>query len=543
MARKKRKAGKRQSATAIPTAEFKISPLSLRLAAAALLALLLAHSVVFGMRAVLAEKRDSSDAMNYISVARNLSAGEGFVQSAPGQNQFTFWAGKFSPDFPAKTRHTHSIGLPLLIYAVAELTGLEHADAARLINAAAYGLALALAGALAFYLWGAGGAMLSVAAISWLDNSLFYYPMTEPSAVVFMLACLLLLARPGGTWRFLAAGLLAAMSVTIRRAMAPVFVAGAIFCLLQGKKRWRATALFLAGCGAMLAGEFVGEGVKHNAYVPFSTMSLVGLTREVRMNIMLHQILDAAGAGAAALAGLGGALFWRRRFGAWRKGGWALRLQDWLEKNAGQILLPAWAAGFCAFVLAVGMFLFIEPLNDFRNLYPAKIAMAALGGGMAWAAMSGWRWRVILAGAVFTLSMSAGISRDWTALANRGDVSDAARIAENGQLRWAAENVRSDDFLVAHFGALYAHFLEQVDSAVAFTGFPYETPITAEHLSAVVSHRCEKHGRHLLIVPKNWNGGGPFMADLSVKRPVPHMELIAELGEGLVYRMTHCDAE
>ena len=83
MARKKRKAGVRRPSPRPSSASFQMSPAALRLAAFALFALFLAHAVVFGMRAVLAERKESSDAMNYIAVARNLSTGEGFVQDAP----------------------------------------------------------------------------------------------------------------------------------------------------------------------------------------------------------------------------------------------------------------------------------------------------------------------------------------------------------------------------------------------------------------------------------------------------------------------------
>ena len=168
--------------------------------------------------------------------------------------------------------------------------------------------------------------------------------------------------------------------------------------------------------------------------------------------------------------------------------------------------------------------------------------MAALGGGMAWAAMSRWRWRPVLAAAVFLLSMGAGIVRDWKAYAERGDVSDAAEIAKYEILQWGAENLREDDFVVAHFGVLFSHYLKRVDSAVSFTQFPYELPVTAERLGAVVRHRCGGARRHLLIVTKNWSASGPLMADLSVKKPTPNMKLTAETKNHLVYRMTHCDA-
>ena len=525
-------------APGVRTAELRIPPLALRLAAAALLALFLAHAVLFGMRAVLAERRESSDGMNYISVARNLSAGEGFVQSSPGHNQPRFWDEQFDPDFPSKTRHSHSVGLPLLIFAVAELGGLRPRDAAYAMNAACYGLALALAGALMFYLWGLGAALLAAAAIAWLNNELFFFPMSEPSAVVLMLASLLLLARPGGDWRFAAAGVLAAGSVLVRSAMLPIFGAGALFCLLQGEKRWRALALFAAGCAVFLAERLVGEGTR---YVAFHT----GVPWDVKIRAIFGQFFRALGPGIAVAAALSALLLWRARNSARkskRRRGLFAALWSWAEENAARLSLAAWVAGFACSTLLAGIILHIEALDDFREMYPAKIGMAALLGGMAWAALPGRRGRraLALAAAVFIFSLAAGIARDWKAYSQRGDVSDAARIEARETLRWGAENLRADDFVVAPFGILFPYYLERVDSAVSYIGWPYHLEITAAHLRAIVLRRCGA-GRHLLFLSKNYGGNGPYLAGLSVKKPAPNMEPLAELERHLIYRMTHCD--
>ena len=535
MAKKKRKARSPQSPGPSTPAAARLSHGAARFAAAALLALFLAHAVVFGMRAVLAERRESTDAMNYISVARNLSAGEGFVQSSPGHNQPRFWDTQFDPDFPPKTRHSHSIGLPLLIFAVSELTGLEHADAAHVVNASSYGLALALAAALAFYLWGAGAALLAVAAISWLNNSLFYYPMSEPSAIVFAFASLLALAAFRGNWRFVAAGALAACAVLIRSAMLPIFGAGVLACLLQGQKRWRALALFSAGCAVFFAERFVGEGTR---YVAFHT----GVPWDSKIGIIFGQFFRALGPGLAILAALAFALLpqWKKMRAKFKSGLFPA-FWGWVGENARRLPLAAWVAGFSASTLTAGIVLHIEHLDDFRELYPAKIAMAALIAGMAWSALAAWRWRIILAAGLFAFSMAAGIARDWKAFAARGDVSDAARIAASERLQWGAENLREDDFIVALFGVVYPYYLKQVESAASFIFWPYHSPVAAEHLDAVVRRRCGKHGRHLLIAPAQPHNYGPYMANLVARRPTPNMELIAALKDATVYRMTHCD--
>ncbi|MYD70504.1 MAG: hypothetical protein F4W89_07150 [Acidobacteria bacterium] len=80
-----------------------------RIAIAVLLALLfVGHVGVFGWRSITFDHRLTGDSMNYIDVARNLSAGEGLVQSAAGFNQPTFWERDFTPHFPEKTRAGHN---------------------------------------------------------------------------------------------------------------------------------------------------------------------------------------------------------------------------------------------------------------------------------------------------------------------------------------------------------------------------------------------------------------------------------------------------
>ena len=107
--------------------------------------LFVGHVGVFGWRSVTFDRRVTADSMNYIDVARNLSAGEGLVQSAAGFNQPTFWVRDCTPHFPEKTRAGHNPGYSSLIAAVAAVTGLEHADAAFVIGPAAYAAALASA--------------------------------------------------------------------------------------------------------------------------------------------------------------------------------------------------------------------------------------------------------------------------------------------------------------------------------------------------------------------------------------------------------------
>ena len=180
------------------------------MAIAALLGLLfVGHVGVFGWRSVAFDRRVTGDSMNYIDVARNLSAGEGLVQSAAGFNQPTFWERDFTPHFPEKTRAGHNPGYSVLIAAVAEVTGLEHADAAFVIGPAAYAAALASAFLFASRLLGPAAGLLAAAFVAHQIRWVFLRTWTEPVVIALLLALLALLARGatprravvGGCWR------------------------------------------------------------------------------------------------------------------------------------------------------------------------------------------------------------------------------------------------------------------------------------------------------------------------------------------------------
>ena len=167
-----------------------------RITVAVLLGLLsVGHVGVFGWRSITFDRRVTGDSMNYIDIARNLSAGEGLVQSAAGFNQRTFWAQDFSPDFPDKTRAGHNPGYSVFIAAVAEATGLEHADAAFVIGPAAYAAALIFTFLFASRLLGTAAGLMAAAFLAHQLRWIFLRTWTEPVVIALLLALLALLAR------------------------------------------------------------------------------------------------------------------------------------------------------------------------------------------------------------------------------------------------------------------------------------------------------------------------------------------------------------
>ena len=219
--------------------------------------LFVGHVGVFGWRSVTFDRRITADSMNYIDVARNLSAGEGLVQSAAGFNQFTFWGRDFSPDFPDKTRARHNPGYSVLIAVVAEATGLEHANAAFLIGTIAYGSALTFAFVFGWRLAGIGAGLLMAAFLAHQARSIFLRAWTEPVAIALLFALLALLARGTTPRRAFAGGLLAGVALLVRSGFTPILALGGLACLLGDGSRVRRLLLFAAGASVALAGPFL----------------------------------------------------------------------------------------------------------------------------------------------------------------------------------------------------------------------------------------------------------------------------------------------
>ena len=280
-----------------------------RMAIAALLGLLfVGHVGVFGWRSVTFDRRLTGDSMNYIDVARNLSAGEGLVQSAAGFNQATFWAQDFSPHFPDKTRARHNPGYSVLIAAVAEATGLEHADAAFVIGPAAYAAALIFTFLFASRLLGTAAGLLAAAFLAHQLRWIFLRTWTEPVVIALLLALLALLARGATPRRAVAGGLLAGLALLVRSSFVPILALGGLACLLGHGSRLRRLLLFAAGASIAMAGPFLGEGQVY----PTQTTAAAGWFPDVSLSELSAAFLERAGwTLVAPPAFLGACAWWR----------------------------------------------------------------------------------------------------------------------------------------------------------------------------------------------------------------------------------------
>ena len=506
---------------------FRLSPR--RVAAFALAALFIAHIAVFGWRSLAAERRIfSPDSFNYLTVARNLSNGKGFVQSAPGFNQPGFWDEQFSPDFPPQTRHAHSVAYPLAVFALAEAVRLPPATAALLLAAFAYALSVVLVFVLARQLWGNSAAMLAAAVFPLELRDLFFRAWTETLAVPVLLAVLALLAAKPSAPKTIAAGILSGAAVLARTGMIPLLVVGAIMCALRREKpaaRAARLALFAAAAAVPLTGKLIGEGTRYSTY------------RQLGLLSPLDNLADFAAATAdefAVLAALAALALWRK----WKTQGAVFPL-NWRGGEAAPWL---WTAAYAAFLLAAAPSVFFGNLSESRFRDPMEAVMVALWAGLAARVLAGSAKLPAVAAALLAISMTAGIAKDAKTLMEDRDPSDAARIENSPRLKWARENIRPDDLI---FGAdamdLPYYFPEKISSAVSFSPFPFNVHVSAAQTDSIVRARCGTFGRALMILRKdNPDDYGDFIGGLMRKAPTPGHSLLADLEDGMVYEVRRC---
>ena len=523
--------------------------------------LFLGHVGVFGWRAITFERRLPSDSLNYIDVARNVSAGEGLVQSAAGYNQPTFWDRDFSPNFPAKTRASHNPGYSVLIAAVADVTGLEHTEAAFALGAMAYASALVFAFLFASRLAGIGGGLLAVAFLAHQLRSVFFRPWTEPVAIASLLATLFLLAWSARPRRVAAAGLVAGLVFLVRNSMFPVLLLGGLACLLGGDGRLRRLLLFGAGASIALVDPFLGEGHVYppQAFVAASEFPRRELSR-VLVSLLGHVRWDLAG-----LALLAAGAWWR----AVRDG--QPIVPSWARTAC--LLAAAWVVGWCVVLVGAQLVTGMDPIGS-RLLAPARAVTTISGALLLWRACSDGL-RMAVAVGLFVATLAASIVGDGIVLASndlaeRLSTSPArtlvgrgytARMLSPGRVpsdfdqrarrrhlnRWVANNVTPRDFVVgANTVSLPYYLRRQVPATVSFSPAPYTVSVSGAKFEAIFLARCGRHDNLYLILNKRPRGWGQFALDLVAGTPAEPgtpaagFSRVADFPAVVIFRFTGC---
>ena len=490
------------------------------------------HASVFGWLSVAAIRRVSPDSMNYIAVARNVVAGEGLVQSAPGFNQPTLWDEDFSPRFPRKTRASHNPGYVLVLAGVSVGTGWDAADAAFILSAAAYAAALVAGFLFARRVWDDGAGLLAAAFLALVLRRTFLYAWTEPIGIACLLAMLALLAHGATLRRSVAAGLLAGLALFVRSGMLPILALGGLACLLEREYRFRRLLLFGAGAGVVLAGTWTGEG---HVYPPHSFIEDVRLFPAALADLVGEFLLRTRW-DLAALAMVGSLAWWRAR-----------RDGTPIIPNHGRngcILAIAWVTGCAVFLIAAHAMLteVFEPFSE-RLLAPVRAVLVVCCAGLFWQGL-GKPWRLAVATAAFAASMAVNIGYNTAVLGSGRSDSDAARIAESPRRRWVAQHTGSNDFVVGTNLVDLPYFIRQAPDVASFGRANYFRHVSKRQLDAVFRARCEAYDGMYLVLnragPDAVRQYGDFIARMAAGQPAPAYALAAGLADAWVYRFTGC---
>ena len=494
------------------------------------------HLILFGWFSMAVERRVSPDSMNYISVARNAVVGDGFVQSAPGFNQPTFWSEQFSADAPRSTRSTHNVGYSLLIATIAVVARLEASDAAFALSTAAYGLALVTAFLFARRLWDLEAGLLAAGALAIVLRREFLYARTDPIAIALLLAMLALLARRATYSRALIAGLLAGLVLLVRgEAMAPVVLLGGLGCLLVPGPRVRLLLLYSFCTILTVPAMFVGEGTVYppqltSQSVRFPDASVAGL------------VVDFAGATLPILAPLAffGALAWRRaRYDA----------APIICPNArpGILLAATWIVGYPVFLLAARLVVLTDEFDD-RLLRPLLAVAVLCSAGFLSRALAE-RWRLLVATLAFSGSMLVNIGYNVTLVATGYDRSDHGRIAESARRSWIARHTGPGDFVIGQQVQELPYFITRSPDVASFSDAPYYPHVTKRQFDAFFRARCAKYNNLYLLLRRleddetpidETNRSGAFVASLINGHSAPDYRLVADLDDALVFRYAGC---
>ena len=494
------------------------------------------HLVLFGWFSMAVERRVSPDSMNYISVARNAIAGDGFVQSAPGFNQPTFWGEQFSVDAPRKTRSTHNVGYSLLIATAAIVAPLEAADAAFALSATAYGVALVAAFVFARRLWGVEAGLLAVAALAIVLRREFLYARTDPVGIALLLAMLALLAQRATYSRTVIAGLLAGLGLLIRgQALVPMLLLGGLACLLAPGVRLRLLLLYSFCAILPVPAMFVGEGT---VYPPHLTSE----SARFESAAVTELLLDSASAILPLLAPVAffGVLAWWRA----RHDGAPITCRS---ARPGLLLAATWIVGYSVFLFAARLVVWTTVFDD-RLLRPLLAVVVLCSAGFLSRALAD-RWKPLVATLAFSGSMLVNIGYNVTLVATGYDRSDTARIAESARRSWIARHTGPGDFVIGQQVQELPYFITRSPDVASFSDAPYFPYVTRQQFDAFFRARCPNYDNLYLLLRKlesdetpvdEADRSGAFVAGLISQRSAPGYRLVADLDDALAFRYAGC---
>jgi 4-amino-4-deoxy-L-arabinose transferase-like glycosyltransferase len=515
----------------------------------ALLALLAIYLVLFFFNSLTRVRAFDPDAMNYVDVARNVTAGRGISQSALGFNQARFPADGNIP--PPLT--TQAPLYPLAIAAVI-LIGVDAADAGLLVAGFAYATLLWLAYLLAESLYDRRIAGLSVAIL--LGNVQLVLvarnAMSETLGISLLLAGLLLLVRglrrgALGTGAMAAIGLLFGLAFADRYALAPaILVAVGIVATVTYRQsgRWQTVVLRLAVLVSGFALPAVPVLIRNTLLVgtPLGSVPLP-VTRDLYSGISaaFHSLagyyLGSTPHYYVQEAALGGVLL-------------ACVISVYLHRSEskiasalfarGRFVLLLWALVYLASLILERLFTFFD--LDSRTVLPAQVALDILFAVLIGAALG--RRANYLGHIALVLVCVAFLQEVRIATLPPAQTVEQT-VAASERLSWIAAETSDRDLIVGVDTEDIAFYLKR-SRIVFFARYPYTDYVDYHTLANWVGRHRAEYDRVYFVLPRYsltasdyGERYGSFVGDLSENRtgPYPEFTLQRRLADADVFEI------
>jgi hypothetical protein len=484
------------------------------------------------------------DTMNFVDVARNITAGKGIHQSTLGFNQPVFGVNDTIP-----TPLTHQPPLYPLAIAGLGYAGLPATDAGVLISVVCYGFILLAAYAIAARLFGAPEALAAVLLLALFAplRDFSQSAFSEPAGLALMFASFWLLAAYAGAAANRArlaalAGLAAGTAVGTRYALAPLVIVGAAFVFIEARQRIRDTALFLVA-PAVTAILIVLRNINilNGSLLPHYLPSTTGYLKNIRGTAaslssqyasesvpVLAQfiLLLLVGLGLLALA---------------RKRGRLSTAAAVLIGGRGARLLTAFALFYMAFLIVQRSHSYIDAIGA-RYLLPASSVLVVLFAAFAVRASATDVRRLAIAGCLVMLAMIGWQVR--TTLVT--PKYDAQRLIEaSDRLTWIQTHTSSADLIIGEDSADVSFYFRR-PLTVSYSPFPYTETLPYPKLLGLCRRFKPDYSRILLVLRAHENSQkwstrlGPFVYSAAAGQVAsyPQIAPLAVLRDGRIYQVT-----
>lgn len=466
--------------------------------------------VLFLYNSLTRTRHFSPDSMNYVDVAKNISNGNGLVQSTLGYNYpFLF---EFDSEVP--TALTAQPPIYLMLIAFASRFSLTHADAALWISVIAYGLILVLTYLLTKRLYGNHVAYLTLGALLVFPplRIVSRFAWSESTALAFLIASLLLLVlvhelRP--KWARIASflsGLCVGLAFATRYAFFPLFFLGFLSLILASVPRiQKLKILYLFSVAAIIPVFIVlGNNLTSSGYfLPPALPSDRGLAENIKDAVLsvaggLLFAEDRAIRAQTVVAGLifagcTAALIAQRRL---------IPVIDYVLFRGRRYLLTLWAIAYLSVIVFQRTVSHFDIIGT-RLTVPSSVILFVLLIALLATTLQSQRFGWELTYILFASLILVSIANEILLIRDSPRVDSQSRIAQSERLQWIATNTDDNDLVVGD-DIMDVPFYFDGQAAVSFSPYPFTSHLTYDLLNEYADHNCHRY-QNMYLILRRWN--------------------------------------